>query len=235
MIALPPSRRLFVAGQSGAGKSSLAWSGWLAHMPRRILIDQTGEWIDASDTVAWDVTELAAAVRELAPRGTWTITAPLDRADLPALVDWLIPVPTLRESPVLALGGAALLVDEVDLIAPAGAASADLRTLYRRSRHVALTIVSTTQRPANVSREVSAQSTDVVALRLSEPRDRDYMVDLMRLDPETAARWVDWTERYPYGGLYVESQTGRQGWFREARRPRFERGPRAAQTSLLEE
>ena len=204
-----PTVRAFVTGNSGSGKTTTAWKLYLAKFPRCLILDQTGEWYGRCDVYTSTLGTAVDAIRKLAPRTRWRVAYTLDDDRFPELVQWLIPVPNVYASPILMCGGAVLLVDEVDLLAPAGFASIEVRTLYRRSRHVGLSIVSATQRPANVSREVSAQSTQIVAHYLSEPRDRDYMQDVMRWTPEQLARWLDWCRRHPHGAVWKEVQTGR--------------------------
>lgn len=205
---------------------------YLAKFPRRILLDMTGEHEEKADVVALSTREFATALQQLAHKGKWCITLSLDTKEIPAFIRYLCPIPNLRESPIRAVGGAVLLVDEVDLIAPPRSVSEEVRTLYRRSRHVGLSIVSTTQRPAAVSREVSAQSQQAVALALNEPRDRDYMVDLMRLSTAQAQGLVTWVRRHPHGGLWKDLQTGQALWLPESGPPTRE-GPKPTQTSLV--
>jgi len=218
-VSVPATVRAFLAGNSGSGKSVRAWNLYLRAFPRRLLLDLTGEWESQADAVADDVAGTVAAIRDLAPRGRWTVAAGLDAGQLPALVDWLMPVPNLRASPVLALHGVVILVDEVDLLAPPGMPTEAVRTLYRRSRHVGLSVVSTTQRPANVNREVSAQSTHAVALHLSEPRDVDYMADLMRWERPQVEAWRAWTRRHPHGGVWQDLRANRRLFLPEAGPP----------------
>ncbi len=223
MDKIAPTQRIFIAGNSGTGKSTLAYKRFLSKQPRRIIIDLTGEWTDAArrvipaevvDEKTHTVAELAVCVSQIAHRGKWTIalSRDMDAADVEALVRWLLPVPQLERSPIRAVNGAVLLVDEVDLIAPMGPPTRPIRTLYRRSRHVGLSIVSTTQRPANVCREVSAQSTQAIALHLSEPRDQKYMVDLMNWPPESLAHWRRWTRQHPHGCYWKDLTTGEARW-----------------------
>lgn len=215
----PATLRAFLAGNSGSGKSVRAWSLYLSAFPRRLLLDLTGEWSDRADQVTDTVAGTVDAIRALAGRGRWTVAAGLDASQLPELVDWLMPVPQLHASPILAMGGAVILVDEVDLLAPPGTSKEAVRTLYRRSRHVGLSVVSTTQRPANVSREVSAQSTQAVALHLSEPLDVDYMGELMRWDRPTVEAWRAWVHRHPHGGAWQDLRTSRRLWLPESGAP----------------
>lgn len=212
-MAAPATLRVFIAGSSGSGKSTAAWRFYLQMFPRRILLDFTGEWSQHADAVVFDVQELSMQMRKLAPRGKWTISAALDGDDqLEELVDYLIPVPHLEKSPIRQLGGAVLLVDEVDLIAPPRSMRQEVRTLWRRSRHVGLSIVATTQRPEAVSREVSAQSQQVMCLQLVEPAALEYMADLMRVDLSGLPAW--WRTN-PHGGLWRDVMTGRSLWLSE--------------------
>ncbi len=228
------SVRIFVAGNSGTGKTTFAKEAILSRFPRAIIIDMTGEWEGEVDAEALNVSELQRAVKQLArERGKWKVSIALDPDELPMLVQWLIPVPRIADSPVRHLGGAVILVDEVDLLAPQGTAKEPIRTLYRRSRHAGLSVVSTTQRPANVSREVSAQSTHAAALRLSEPRDVEYMADLMRWSGDDTTRWQKWTRQYPHGGQYRNLLTGQVQWFGPHRWSMQSAGPDRSQLELL--
>jgi hypothetical protein len=150
-------------------------------------------------------------LRQLAPRGCWTIVANLE--DVEALVAYLAPASELRNSPIVTVGGAVILVDEVDIVAPPKTSRSEVRMLWRRSRHLGLSIVATTQRPENCNREVTSQSPQVLCLQLVEPAAWDYMSDIMRLD---LAPLRDWTARHPHGGLWVETRTGEVRWLSEA-------------------
>jgi hypothetical protein len=214
---------------------------YLRHFPRVVLLDLTGEW-SAPDpsrgypgplVIAEDVADLTAQLKRLASRGRWIVSLELDPGEFPELVDWLIPIPSPRQrSPVPKLGGLALLVDEVDILSSQGTASGHIRTLYRRSRHVGLSIISATQRPENVGREVSAQSGQAVALSLPEPRGRDYMQRLMRWTPEQLRAWDRWTRKHRHGGMWRDLQSGEVRWIPD-HGPMQKDRPSAVQTSLL--
>ncbi len=215
MIKPPPTVRAFIAGVSGSGKSTAAWRIYLERFPRRILIDQTGEWSERADVVVYDTPEFSWALRKYAPTGRWTISYPImGDEDFASLVDYLIPVPDTESSPVRMVGGAVILVDEVDLIAPPRTSKREVRTLMRRSRHAGLSVVSCTQRPESVSREVSAQSQHILCLQLVEPDAYDYMGKVMRADLRTSL--PEWTSRHPHGGLWREPLTGKTLWLTES-------------------
>lgn len=213
MVKPPPTVRAFIAGVSGSGKSTAARKLYLDRFPRRLLLDQTGEWAEHSDIVVYDVREVSWALRKYAPTGRWTICCVLDTDDIPDFVDYLIPIPQVERSPILLCGGAVLLMDEIDLVAPPQTSRREIRTIFRRSRHVGLSVVATTQRPENVSREVSAQSQHVLCMNLVEPRALEYMAELMQTD---IAHLAAWTARHPHGGLWRESITGRTLWLTES-------------------
>lgn len=212
-MGIPQTLRVFIAGASGTGKSTAAWRFYLQMFPRRILLDFTGEWTNNADAIVYSVQELSVQMRKLAPRGRWTINAALDgEDDIAEFVDYLIPVPHLERSPIRQMGGAVLLVDEVDLIAPPRSMRQEVRTLWRRSRHVGLSIIATTQRPEAVSREVSAQSQQVLCLQLVEPAALEYMARIMRVDLSTLpAFW----KTNPHGGLWRDVMAGRSLWLFE--------------------
>lgn len=215
MIKPPPTIRVFIVGVSGSGKSTAAWRLYLERFPRRILIDQTGEWEERADIVVYDTQEFSWALRKYAPLGRWTICFPvLDDTDFTELVDYLIPVPDTESSPVRLMHGAVILVDEIDLIAPPRTSKREVRTLMRRSRHAGLSVVTCTQRPESVSREVSAQSDHILCMHLVEPDAFDYMGKIMRVDLRTAL--PEWIARHPHGGLWRAPLTGKTLWLTES-------------------
>ena len=174
------------------------------------MLDPLGEWSDFASAECYTVGEAVDAIRHLVKRDPkWTVVIQLPPDDLAELVNWLIPIPDLQRSPVLAMKGAAMLIDESDLVAPPRGMAEEIRTLYRRSRHVGLTLISTTQRPANLSREASAMSTQAIMLKLTEPRDIAYMVDTLGLEAATVTEWQRWTRLHRHGGLWWQRDGSR--------------------------
>jgi hypothetical protein len=218
--------RVFVTGISGSGKTTGAWHWYLAKAPRVLIVDQVGEWNGRVFQTANTLPELYAAITEARKEKRWVISYSNMDNRLHDLIRWLLPLPNVDQSPVLAMGGIVLLLDEVDLIAPTGGAPEVIRNLYRRSRHVRLSIVSVTQRPANVLREVSAQSTQVLAYRLTEPRDLDYLSDLMRWDQEQVGQFVRWTRRHVHGAVWRDLVSGSTLWIPDRGKPLTDPGER---------
>lgn len=211
--------RVFITGLSGSGKTTGAWNLYLRHAPRVLIVDQVGEWNGRVLETANTLPELYAAIIDARKQKRWTISYSNMDNRLHDLIRWLLPLPNVDRSPVLAMGGIVLLLDEVDLIAPTGGAPEVIRNLYRRSRHVRLSIVSVTQRPANVLREVSAQSTQVLAYRLTEPRDLDYLADLMRWDHQQVGQFVRWTRQHQHGAVWRDLVSGSTLWIPDRGKP----------------
>lgn len=216
----PPTERIFVAGNTGSGKTTLVEKRYLDKSRRVIILDLTGEWKGRVDETVYSVQALAREIgyRARYTGNKWVIAFSTEggASEVEQLVNYLLPVPHLYRSPILLTGGATLLVDEVDLIAPMGPPKRPIRTLYRRSRHVGLSVISTTQRPGNVAREVSAQSTQAIALRLSEPRDQVYMADLMSWSQQSLDQWRRWVRQNPHGGYWKNLLTGEARWIAES-------------------
>lgn len=204
-----PTVRAFIAGNSGSGKTTYAETLYISRFPRRIILDQTGEWYGRCDVYTSTLGNFVDTLRRIAPRKRWTVSYDLSDDCFPELVHWLVPVPNLSESPASIVGGCVLLVDEVDLVAPFGPPPEYIRSLYRRSRHCGLSVVSLTQAPSNVCKEVTRQSQHRIALFLDEPADIAYMCDAMRWQLEERNHWLNWCRRYPHGAVWKETQTGK--------------------------
>lgn len=211
-----PSVRAFIFGNSGSGKTTTAWNIYLSRFPRRLILDSTGEWTGRVDIEATTIEETVHAIRMLAPRKAWTVSYSMLDNRFPELVNWLVPVPFLDESPARIVGGMVLLMDEVDVLAPYGPPPPHMRDLYRRSRHCGLSVISCTQRPGAVSKEVPSQSNHRIAHFLDEPSDIAYAIDSMRWkgQPDLVAQWQGWTQRYPHGAAWRETQTGKLLWLK---------------------
>lgn len=72
-------------------------------------------------------------------------------------------------------GNLTLVVDEVDLYLPHGGPDDNLLNIIRYGRHRGLNLIAISQRPANVVRDLTAQSDYIVMFQTSEPRDLDYL------------------------------------------------------------
>ena len=193
MIPPPPSARVTVLGATGSGKSVYLRQAWWPRAPRLLVVDHIGEYAAQLGAVGLDQT--LALLREHAHVRTWRLFAGLVPEEIDELAAILLPYPNLQASPALALGGMAISVDEVDRVIGFGA-GAGLRDLWRRGRHVGLTVFAASQRPANVSKEITSMSDALALLHIHEPSDIDYMRDLLGKD--RLARAMEWLSGAPH-------------------------------------
>lgn len=68
-----------------------------------------------------------------------------------------------------------LLVDEISLFAPTYKSDYWLKQIAQRGRAKNISLIWTTQRPANVSRDITSQALAITAFRLTEIRDISYL------------------------------------------------------------
>lgn len=193
--------RAMATGRTQSGKTEWLWRRYLRRVPRLLIVDTIGEWsakarrgegpTDARHTVGVD--ETLAAMRELASVDQWRIIADLDREELVELANVLAPR-RIEASPVPALGGMAIYLDEVDLLVPLG--DSRLGGLWRRGRHVGLSVYSATQRPSSVNKEVSAMVDVYAVLPLDEVRDVQYL--RQRFGREKADSGLQWASSGRY-------------------------------------
>ncbi len=163
--------------------------------PRLVVIDQTGEWMEQAASIGAVTAETYDQLLELltknahAPR--FRIIAELEPEDVEELGRVLVPVPGIHRSPVIAMGGMTLMLDEVDRVVSAGY-QGSLRDIWRRGRHAGLNVLAASQRPSNVSKEVTSNCDVIAVLALHEPNDADYLAQLM--GKQRAAEALQWAQ-----------------------------------------
>lgn len=191
--------RVLAVGMTQSGKTEWLWRRYLRHSPRVLIVDTIGEWglkVNRGELSAVPVSgveETLAAMRALAYEPRWTIVADLDREEVAMIGNILVPR-RIADSPVPGLGGIAIYLDEVDILIPQG--DSRLAGLFRRGRHVSLSVFAATQRPASVNKEVSAMVDVYGVLRLSEVRDIQYL--RQRFGRSVADRGLAWSQSAPY-------------------------------------
>jgi len=197
-MARPNSERATVAGQTESGKTEFLRRHFLAggRTPRLLVIDRTGEWF-ARETGAPSALGLADTVRlldEFAPKTRWRIIASLSNDEVQKLGAVLVGLPDVRKGYAFNVGGMGLVLSEVDLLVPFANATEELRSLWRRGSHAGLSIYADTQRPSNVSKEVTSQCRWLVFLALYEPNDVKYLRDQLGLSMfPKALKWIQGT------------------------------------------
>lgn len=176
-----PSTRIFAAGATGSGKTHFLRTQVIPSTPRAVFVDFVGEWerrrgeLRGRVLVATSLGETASALRELARVREWSLVAQLDPDEFPALARLLVPPKFTDEAPVYAraVGGLALVCDELDLLAPHNA-PAEVLGLWRRGRHAGLSIYAATQTPASVHPIVRGMSRYLALCQMHEPNAVKY-------------------------------------------------------------
>lgn len=192
--------RVIAAGRTLSGKTEWLWRRYLRRHRRLLIVDTIGEWSTSrsagEDVIhasgAEDVRAALADVAVMSPH-EWTIVADVDREELVTLTDLIAPR-RIDASPVPALGGLAIYIDEVDLMVPV--ADNRLAGLWRRGRHIGISVYAATQRPASVSKEVSAMVDIYGVLALDEVRDVEYL--RQRFGRARADEGLVWARSAPY-------------------------------------
>jgi len=169
----PASARVFAVGTTGSGKTTALRRIWLERTKRALILDVTGEWLQEKGARVVDSwPELVAELRAVAGRDHWRIVAPLDELDPVELTDLLLARGAGGLTYPGAIGGMALVVDE---LAEFQTQLQRVRSLWRRGRHAGLSIFGASQTPADVARLVTGQSRWWLVCQIFEPRHVDYL------------------------------------------------------------
>lgn len=172
----------FACGMKRSGKSHLL--GKLAeHFPRRLILDFIGEHSGRirGAAEAYTMAEAVDALRKVRHSSRWTIVCGMEPTHVPELLGLIAPVGgrNLRGYS-RAVGGLVLECGEIDVIAPNnGQISPEVRNVFQRGRHHMLSALVAVQRPANANRIVTSQADMLCAFRQHEPRDADYLGEIM--------------------------------------------------------
>ena len=210
--AAAAAAHVFATGITGSGKSHTLRELFLTRYPRSLVIDAMGEHAakpaaapGSKVYIANDVQTVLHAMRRAPAEGArWQIIANIDPRDVQQLVPVLVPpVVQAGNAYPLHVRGMALLCDELDLIAPSNA-KPDVVGLWRRGRHLGLSILAATQRPAGVSRLATAMCQYLVVCKTTEPSDVDYLRDFMPAAAHAELQRLQWQWT-----VLVETASGR--------------------------
>jgi len=106
------------------------------------------------------------------------------------------------------LGHTVIVVDEIDLYADCRAPHPLLLQIVRYGRHRAVSLIGISQRPANVVRDMTAQSDYIVMFQSTENRDLQYLADRIGSDNAEAVRQLPQFEYLVYsayaGGIVTD-------------------------------
>lgn len=181
-----PSKRAFVAGATGSGKSHFLRRVLLPQERRAIILDFTGDFYTNRRELGADVevAETWEDVRRILPRlaarrDRWRLVTFMTRAECTLLARALLP-DRLHSGASLSrgLGGVALVCDELNQFAP-HSADEEILNLWRRGRHVGLSLLGASQSPTEVHPVVRGMSRFLVLFHLHEPNALNYFAKMI--------------------------------------------------------
>lgn len=211
-MSVPASDRVFVCGASGSGKTVFLERRFLPRAPRLLIVDQTGEWQEKMPKapVYLGFEETLQGLRGLARTKEWRAITYLEPEEVMRLSEEvLLPPGRIAKGYSYSVGGMAILLDEVDTLVPISNAPLPLRSLWRRSRHGGLTVFAATQRPGNVSKEVTSQCRWLAVLRQHEARDVLYLASV--IDRGLIKAMIPELGRVPHS-VFLWDNTNRVGY-----------------------
>jgi hypothetical protein len=181
------SRRacIFAFGATGSGKTFFL-RGLLGRVPRLLVVDVTGDYAELERCRTFTRAADVAAAFRVAAGGPCRVrfAADLDRAafrsytrgqgrgdELPGAIARMGPA---AAAIAFAARDLVLVLDELALWCTPSSTPEPLKLVATMGRHRGVSILAGAQRPALVSRHVTAQRDLVVYFRLEEPIDLDY-------------------------------------------------------------
>lgn len=191
----PPTERVIACGVTESGKDYLLKRLFLNRCPRSLVLDMVGEFTTERPPggrlyFARSLEELRAQLKRAAREGPrWRVVAAIGPEQARDVARLLVPPVLERDGGAFPLyvGGMALQCSELDLFAPTNA-HADVAGLWRRGRHVGLSVFGASQRPHGIARIVTAMSGWVLVTKTQEPADLKYLSDFL---PSSAMREVE--------------------------------------------
>jgi hypothetical protein len=192
--------RVVACGVTESGKGFLLRKLFLSRCPRALILDPLGEHLDRSAREpgykyyqANTVDEVRRQLRAAVQAGDrWRVVAPLPPKDAPQVAQLLLPNVVIGHNAFpWHVGGMALVCEELDTIAPTNPDPA-IESLWRRGRHVGLTVLGATQRPHRVARIITAMSSHLVICATHEPADVEYFERVLPADAMRHVRALPW-------------------------------------------
>lgn len=186
-----------VIGKRGSGKSVLA--KFLIRNTRRLVIyDIMSEYVDG---VIFDESEKEQLVdfwRHIYRQGFRIVYRPLVPKEE---INWLALA-------VFALGDVTFVVEEIDSICTPFDMPFQMQSIIQRGRHQNIELIGVTPAPFGIHRDLTRQAKDIYIFRTGEPRDIQYLRQLLgeAIEPRLAAleqyefiHWSDGVEQLRIG------------------------------------
>ncbi len=157
-----PNEIIFVSGQRGSGKSYWV-KNFIKTLPRCFIYDSLGEYEGDQRFLNCDAIIDFLIQDELKPQFFTAIFDPYNHEDFPYFCRIM-----------LARGDMYVVIEEIDLFTSPLNTPPELMKLIKYGRHYGIQIIGISRRPAEVSRQFTAQSTRFVIFGQREPRDLQY-------------------------------------------------------------
>lgn len=182
-----PHEVVTVVGRTGSGKTRLIAKSLGPRHARRITLDSMGEcetlYPDAFRAFGADAVYAALNTWAQENVNTWHLVAVLSEEEVGQLMSKLAPqYDGKTESLSKALGGVCVESFEIDLYLPVSGAGGQVTRAFQnaiaRGRHVGLSLLCATQRPAQCHRILTSQSQHVVSFAMHEPGDLRWLASV---------------------------------------------------------
>lgn len=171
-----------IFGKRGSGKSYLARK-LIADCKRLVIYDTMREYDQG--LIFEDFGELARFWRQVYRRDFRLIYRPQDHeGDFRQIANfcWLC-------------GRLTFLVEEIDIFSNPHTIDPAFRNIINRGRHQEINLIGIVQRPFGIHRSLTSQAKEVYAFNTNEPRDREYIKNLLGSEMDRA---LDGLEKYEY-------------------------------------
>lgn len=182
-----PHEVVTVVGRTGSGKTRLIARSLGPRHSRRITLDSMGEcealYPNAHRAFGLDAVYEAMNAWAQENVTVWHLVAVLDETEVGLLMARLAPqYDGKTESLSKALGGVCVESFEIDLYLPVSGAGGQVTRAFQnaiaRGRHVGLSLLCATQRPAQCHRILTSQSQHVISFAMHEPGDLRWLASV---------------------------------------------------------
>lgn len=176
-----------IFGKRGSGKSYLAKT-LIAKHNRLVIFDTLSEYVQG--VVFDDPEKFKSFWREHYRQNFRLIYRPLNPDQE------IDPIAEL----VFALGNVTFVVEEIDCYCTSFQISESFAHIIQRGRHKNIELIGVTQRPYGIHRLLTSQAKEIYVFATNEPRDRDYLKNLLGIEVEDKLnqlqqyqyiRWMD--------------------------------------------
>ena len=192
------SLRVSVFGMTTCGKRVALWNRFVGKHKRVLVVDSLGEWTDSpvKGPRVDGIAETLWAIENQAKKSNeWRIFTCLTEQEISKLTQVLIPAKAYENSVVRALGGCALYLPEVDQQIQPNVYDR-VRDLWRRGRHVGLSVYADTQSISSCSKE-TVKNVDILGMMATTHSTDLKVFEAEIRDPDLFKAATEWALR-PY-------------------------------------